>query len=94
MGRLLPKEVRERIYEPAIADLLHGWLTRRGPARRLPFGVYAIATALGCVPPAIPRLFVRHGTLTRLSRVLLAGCAVLVIAVWMLQSYARARGGY
>lgn len=94
LGRLLPRDVRERAYEPALADLLHQWLTRPDAAHRLPFGLYAVATALGCLPIAIPRLFVRRGTLTRLSRVLLGGLAALLVAVWLLQSYTRTLPGY
>ena len=53
LGRLLPRDVRERIFEPAFGDLTYHWLTS-DVGRRVPFGVRALSTFLGCFPVAIP----------------------------------------
>lgn len=91
LGRYLPKEVRERVYDPAFTDLLYRWLTSGEDSKRIPFGVYAIGTVLGCIPIAVPRLFFRRGALTRLSRVVLASAATLLLALFLLS---RFTGGY
>ena len=78
LGRLLPREVRERVFEPAFADLTYGWLTAAG--RRVPFGVRAIAMFVGCVRIAIPRVIVRDGRLTRFGKVVVwAGAAIVLV---------------
>ncbi len=76
LGRLLPREVRERVFEPEFGDLVHHRLTRRARSR-VPFGLLALGTLLGCAPIAIPRLFVRRGRMTRLGRVTAWSAAVL-----------------
>ena len=35
LGHLLPREVRERIFEPAFSDVLYRWLVRRRRLTRL-----------------------------------------------------------
>lgn len=84
LGRLLPQDVRERVFDPAFSDLIYAWLTTAEPGRRVPFGVQAVGTYVGCFPMAIPRLFVRGGRLTRLGRLTvwtLAVLGVLILAV-------------
>ncbi len=63
LGRLLPRDVRERVFEPAFGDLTYHWLTSND-GRHVPFGVRALSTFLGCFPVVIPRLFVKGGRLT------------------------------
>lgn len=92
LGRLLPREIRERIFEPAFGDLMYTWLKSTEGTRRLPFGAHAMGTYVGCFSIALPRLFMRSGRLTRLGRFSLwaVGCLttlVLVVANWA-QSYA------
>lgn len=53
-------DVRERIFEPAFGDLTYQWLSA-DEARRLPFGISALSTFLGCFPVVILRLFVWGG---------------------------------
>jgi len=92
LGRLLPAEVRERIFEPAFGDLLRSHLTtREGAASRVPFPVRVAATFLGCAGIALPRLVVRHGRLTRFARV---GLSVVAVATVVVVILARVSGGY
>ncbi len=79
LGRLLPRDVRERVFEPAFADLTYGWLTAAD--RRVHFGVRAIATFVGCVRIAIPRVIVRDGRLTRFGKVVVWGGAAIVLVM-------------
>lgn len=86
LGRLLPKDVRERIYEPAFSDLLHDWLTRTDRGRgSLHFGVQAIGTVIGCLPIAVPRLFFRGGAPTRFAWVTLVSLAALLVVFLLTQ---------
>jgi len=88
LGRILPREVRERIYEPAFSDLLYRWLTQSAP-QRLPFGMYALATVLGCARIAVPRMFIRNGAPTRLTRVFVVLLLAVAVAVVILQRITR-----
>jgi hypothetical protein len=82
LGRLLPNDVRERVFEPAYADLARAWVTSAPVGERASFGLRAVATWAGCIPIAAPRLFVRDGRLTRMGRVVvLGGAAVALLAV-------------
>ena len=92
LGRLLPADVRERIFEPAFSDLLYDSLTATPEqAPRAPFALRAVGTYMGCMPVALPRLFVRRGRLTRLGRVALAVTGVLLLVAILL---ARMYGEY
>jgi hypothetical protein len=44
LGRLLPREVRERVFEPAFSDLLYAWLTRTAARPRVPFALRVMGT--------------------------------------------------
>ena len=91
----MPKEVRERIFEPAFSDLLYRWLTQsQRSGSRIPFGAQVIATVAGCVPIAIPRLFVRDGALTRFGRISLGSVTVLTIAILLIRHFTRTEMGY
>jgi hypothetical protein len=81
LGRLLPADIRERVFEPALGDLQRAWLTGGSRPASLPFGVYALGTYLGCVPGAVPLLFVRRGRLTRLGRTALWSATALALAL-------------
>ena len=91
MGRLLPADVRERVFDPAFSDLLRAWLTRRPDAESAPFGLQVFGTYVGCVPFAIPRLFVRGGHLTRFGKVAVWVSIVLAL-VWIV--LLRTSGSY
>ena len=93
LGRLLPRDVRERIFEPAFGDLTYHWLTSHG-GRRLPFGVRALSTFLGCFPVVIPRLFVRGGRLTGFGRASVWAVAVLATVMLVLANFAQSYGAY
>ena len=91
LGRLLPHDVRERIFDPAFSDLMRAWLMASKGRRRLPFAVQAVGTYVGCFPIAIPRLFVHNGRLTRFGRVSLWAVGILatvtLVVANMVQSY-------
>lgn len=88
MGRLLPREIRDRVFEPAFSDLLHSWLTEPDD-RRTPFGMRVVATLVGCVPIAARHLLVRAGRLTRLGRVTVWGTAIGASVVLLLLTVIR-----
>ena len=90
LGALLPRDVRERVFEPAFSDMARRWLTLRGGSR-VPFGIHAFATYLACLPIAVPSCFVKAGKLTRLGRVTLwTAAVVLVVSV----AWVRVTSGY
>ena len=94
LGRLLPAEVRERVFEPAFADLLRAWLTEEEGARRLPFGVRALGTLAGCAPIALPSLFVRRGRLTRLGKAAVWVAAIFTTLVFLLLNVVQPYADY
>ncbi|MEM7414360.1 MAG: hypothetical protein AAF389_02620 [Gemmatimonadota bacterium] len=83
VGRLLPREVRERVFEPAFEDLKYAWVVGRTD-RAMPFPVHVAVTWLACLPIVVPRALFRDGHLTRLGRaaviagLLFIGAALLV----------------
>lgn len=89
LGRLLPTDVRERIFEPAFSDLLYAWITEVERERRVPFGVRAVGTYVGCFPIAVPLLFVRGGRLTRFGRITVWSTAVVSISLLVLLGLVR-----
>ena len=93
LGRLLPRDVRERIFEPAFGDLTYQWLTSDS-GRQLPFGVHALSTFLGCFPVAIPRLFVKGGRLTGFGRASVWAVAVLATVMLVLANFAETYASY
>lgn len=93
LGRLLPRDVRERIFEPAFGDLTHDWLTSDCD-HRVPFGVRALSTLLGCFPVAIPRLFVRGGRLTGFGRASVWVVAVLATVMLVLANFSETYASY
>ncbi len=95
LGRLLPASVRERVFEPAFADLLRETLevASAGPRRSTaPFAVKALGTYAGCLPPSLIQLFVVSGKPTRFARavgvVAVVGIALRLVALWMGDAYA------
>jgi hypothetical protein len=93
LGRFLPREVRERIFEPAFGDLSYQWLSSDGE-RRLPFGVGALSTFFGCFRVVIPRIFVRGGRLTGFGRASVWTVAVLTTVMLVLANFAQSYGSY
>lgn len=94
LGRLLPREVRERVFEPAFADLTYAWLTSSEESRRLPFGAHAMGTYLGCFSIAILRLFVRGGRLTRFGRFSFWALGVLATVALLVANMAQSYASY
>ena len=94
LGRLLPREIRERVFEPALSDLIYRWATVPVVERRMPFVLQALGTYFGCVPVVIPRIFVQDGRLTRFGHVVLWGSTALVAFVLLVSTLARRYGGY
>jgi hypothetical protein len=94
LGRLLPREVRERIFEPAFWDVLHERLSDDPRRTHLPFAFHACGLWVGCLPIATPRLFVKDGNLTRLSRGVLWSVAVAAAVVLIFVNVVRPYLGY
>ena len=94
LGRLLPGEVRERIFDPAFSDLVYAWLKGADERRRIPFGLHAIGMYMGCFPIAIPRLFVNGGRLTRFGRYSLWAVGVLVSLALVVANVAQSYASY
>ncbi len=92
LGRLLPRDVRERVFEPAFADLTHVWLTTA--ERRVPFGVRALGTFMGCARIAIPRVIVRDRRLTRFGKVVVWGGAVILLLMLVVANLTEGYGAY
>ena len=93
LGSLLPRDVRERIFEPALGDLTYHWLTS-DVGRRVPFGVRALSTILGCFPVAIPRLFVKGGRLTGFGRASVWAVAVLATVMLVIANFSETYASY
>lgn len=90
IGRILPRDVRERIFEPAFYDVARAWLGDRDARGPVPFGVRVLWTMLGCVPIALPRLVVHRGRLTKLGRfagLAAVGASILVTLLIVLRPY-------
>lgn len=90
IGRILPRDVRERIFEPAFYDVVRVWLGERGARGRVPLGVRVLWTVLGCVRIALPGLVVSRGRLTRLGRfawITAVGASILVTLLIVLRPY-------
>ncbi len=94
LGRLLPQNVRERIFDPAFSDLMRAWLMASKGRWRLPFAVQAVGTYVGCFPIAIPRLFVHNGRLTRFGRVSLWAVGILAAVTLVVANMARLYATY
>ena len=92
LGRLLPRDVRERVFEPAFADLTYGWLTAAD--RRVPFGVRAVGTFMGCVRIVIPRVIVRDRRLTRFGKVVVWGGAAIVLVILVVANLTEGYAAY
>jgi hypothetical protein len=92
LGRLLPRSVRERVFEPAYADLLHRHLTRGGS--RVPFALQVIATGLACLPVSVRWSLFRRRVLVRLTRVAAYSAVTLIVVATLLQLLTRVEGGY
>ncbi|HEX9580284.1 MAG TPA: hypothetical protein VF970_04185 [Gemmatimonadales bacterium] len=81
VGRLFPRDIRERVFEPAFGDLLHQWLKAPAGRPRVPFGVRVLGTCAATVVAAFPDFFVRRRRLTRVGRVTLVVLAVVAAVV-------------
>lgn len=77
-ARLLPKEFRERVFEPAWADIRLDE-TQAAPPRRTKWGARLLLIA-ECTRLAIPQLFWRRRRPTRLAAAML----VVIAVVWLL----------
>lgn len=82
LGRLLPREVRERVYEPACYERLSAMLESRSPAR-VGVGIYAINVFLGTAGRNLPRIWFDGRCLSGLGR-LAVGMGLTVIGAWLI----------
>jgi hypothetical protein len=64
ISHALPRELRERVFEPALADLR---LREAEGSERLPRWLARLILLLECVRLSIPRAFWRRGRPTRLA---------------------------
>jgi hypothetical protein len=95
LGRLLPADVRERLFDPAFADLTHAWLTAtEKPTSGIPFGLRVLVTYMGCLSISVPRLFYRRRRLTRLSRVAVWALSVLAVVAAVVMRMTEVYAGY
>ena len=94
LGKLLPRDVRERIFEPAFGDLARSWLTAGRPAGTVPFGLQVLGTFLRCFPIALPRLFFRGGRLTRVGWFSAWAVAVLATVVLVITNLTKTYASY
>ena len=86
IARALPVDFRERVFDPAVADLiLDGHLRRRGASRRLA----EVRLLAECVRLLAPRILVRPGPRVRPLR-----AALLALAMAMLGALVLARAAY
>lgn len=88
LGRLFPRDIRERVFEPAFGDLLHDWLTRPAGRARVPFGIRAMAMCLTTLVAAFPDFFVRRRRVTRFGRVTLGVMTALAVIVLLVLMWA------
>ena len=93
LGRLLPKDVRVRIFEPAYEDMLYNWLSSPSRSRRR-LELDALTTWMACVPIAVPRSIVRDGRLTRAGRTLVWGGVAAVLLVLLVANLADVYASY
>ena len=92
LRRMLPADVRERVFDPALGDARHA-RTRSGD-RVAPWWLVVVTTFGGCVVPAVRTAVVRKGRLTRLGRGLVWACAIGGLAVTLISGARRAYAGY
>ena len=79
LGRWLPREIRERVFEPACRDAYAEAIQGGRPAPR---GAWtAVWLALGSLRAGWPRLFVSDRKLTWVGRVSVTAALVLPVAV-------------
>jgi len=93
-GKVLPKGVRERVYEPALADLRLERFESEAGTESVPFGLSALMTLLGCLPIALHWSVTRPGTLSRRSRIVLVSAVVVVSLVVIAQYFTTVEAGY
>jgi len=94
LGRLLPSEVRERVFEPAFADLMRDELTVSQRPARASFGLRATGMCLRCLPIAVPQIFLKRGRLTRFGRASMWVAAVLVTVALVVANMRHAYASY
>ncbi len=91
VGRILPRGIRERVFEPAYYDLVANLLTKTDGAQsgRMPprFGLLVVWTTLECVGLGVSGIFVHKGKPTRTTWFLLG---LFSLAILLLIS----RAGY
>ncbi len=88
VARLLPREFRERVFEPAVADFRLDLAARPAPGRRLALELWIVAE---CLRLGLPQFAWRRGRPTRLAHGVMVMALVLAV-VWfavMRASYAQ-----
>lgn len=92
LGRLLPREVRERVFEPACYERLHDVLANR-TTRRAGVGVYAISVFVGTAGRNLPRIWFEGRRLSGLGRLAIA-VGLTMIGSWMVLMVRYAYANY
>ncbi len=77
LGRLLPREVRTRIFEPAYNDLLREWLASGEEAPPWRFGVRALGILGGSAGVGVRRALLRRERIATVLK-LVAGLVTLI----------------
>jgi hypothetical protein len=82
LGRLLPREVRERVYEPACYERLRDALQHRSQLHA-GVGLYAINVFLGTAGRNLPRIWFDGDCLSGMGR-LAVGIGLTAIGAWLI----------
>jgi len=84
LGRLFPREVRERVFEPACYERLRDRLEDRRSALGPGVGLYAINAFLGTAGRNLPRIWFENRGLSGIGR-LAVGTGLTAIGYWVIQ---------
>ncbi len=82
LGYLLPRDVRERVYEPACYERLSDALRRRSRLRG-GVGLYAINVFLGTAGRNLPRIWFDGRCLSGMGR-LAVGMGLTAVGAWLI----------
>ena len=84
MGRLLPRSLRELMYEPMCDDLWRAHLTSRAAGGRFGLWLRFVGCFTASVAYSVPRYFIERGRITSLGKaayVLAFGATVLALVL-------------
>ncbi len=88
---MLPSEFRERVFEPAFADLILEEAAVKQGNRRMFLGVFKrLLFLLNCFRLAMPQIFWHRGKVTKIARRM----AAAFVAVALIVAYIATRAAY